>query len=84
MKRRTFLAFLPALSAGCFLKDFTTVARPQLDEQRPGTDSVQTVGDVAAEFDNATDMVISGYGLVDGIEWQRAADAALRTHAQRF
>lgn len=69
MKRRTFLAFvpvLPVLSAGCFLKDFT-VARPQIEDTTPATSSVQTVRDVAADFDNATDMVISGYGLVEGL-----------------
>ncbi len=69
MKRRAFLAVmpvLPALSAGCFLKDFT-VARPQIDDQNPATASAQTVGDVAAEFDNATDMIVSGYGLVEGL-----------------
>jgi flagellar basal body P-ring protein FlgI len=66
MKRRTFLALLPALSAGC-LKDFTTVARPQLSEPDPAT-KVQIIGDVAAEFDNATDMVVSGYGLVTGLD----------------
>src|SRR5262245_44030972 len=66
MRRRTFLAFLPAMSAGCFLKDFT-VARPQIEDQAPATAALQTVGDVAAEFDNATDMVISGYGLVEGL-----------------
>jgi flagellar basal body P-ring protein FlgI len=68
MKRRTFLAFLPAVSAGCFLRDFTTVARPQLDEADLNAIKVQTIGDVAAEFDNATDMIVSGYGLVTGLD----------------
>ena len=66
MRRRTFLAFLPAMSAGCFLKDFT-VARPQIDDQAPATAAAQTVGDVTAAFDNAAEMVISGYGLVEGL-----------------
>ena len=43
MRRRTFLAFLPAMSAGCFLKDFT-VARPQIDDQPPATAGVARVG----------------------------------------
>jgi hypothetical protein len=68
MKRRTFLAFLPMLSAGCFLKELTTVARPQLDEANPATEAIKTIGDVAAEFDNATDMTVSGFGLVTGLD----------------
>jgi flagellar basal body P-ring protein FlgI len=68
MRRRTFLAFLPMLSAGCFLKDLTTVARPQLDDAAPATDALNTIGDVAAEFDNATDLMVSGYGLVTGLD----------------
>lgn len=67
MKRYLLLA-VPFLMTGCFLKDFSTVARPQNDDAQPATDAMQTVGDVAAEFDNAVDMVISGYGLVTGLD----------------
>jgi len=68
MKRRLFLA-MPFLMTGCFMKDFTTtVARPQIDDAHPATDAMQVVGDVAAEFDSAIDMVISGYGLVTGLD----------------
>jgi len=67
MQRRLFLA-MPFLMTGCFLKDFSTVARPQIDDAQPATDAMQIVGDVAAEFDNAVDMVISGYGLVTDLD----------------
>ena len=67
MKRRTFLACLPLFSAGCFLKDFTTVARPQLDEPEPSASSVKVIGDMSADWDNAAEMVVSGYGLVTGL-----------------
>ena len=53
-------------SAGCFLKDFTTVARPQLDEPEPAAASVKTIGDVAAEFDNATDADL--FVVAEGLE----------------
>lgn len=66
MKRLLLLA-VPLCLTGCFLKDFGTVARPQLDDAEPDRDHVQTIGDVAAEFDNATDLVVSGFGLVTGL-----------------
>ena len=64
MNRLGLIAFVPLLVTGCFLKDFTTVARPQLEDSVP---TVQTVGDAAAEFDNATDLFVTGFGLVDGL-----------------
>jgi hypothetical protein len=58
---------LPLFVTGCFLHDFTTVARPQLD-----TDSdlpkVQTIGDVSNVVDNANDIVVTGYGLVTNLD----------------
>src|SRR5262245_30164751 len=68
MNRRDLLAAAPLLLTGCFLKDFTTVARPQLDDTPADKDVVQTIGDVSAEFDNATDLVVSGFGLVTGLD----------------
>lgn len=68
MNRRDLLAAAPLLLTGCFLKDFTTVARPQLDDTPSDKDVVQTIGDVSAEFDNATDLVVSGFGLVTGLD----------------
>ncbi|HKA06496.1 MAG TPA: hypothetical protein VKD71_04510, partial [Gemmataceae bacterium] len=67
MNRRDLLAAAPLLLTGCFLKDFTTVARPQIADPEP-KDGVQTIGDYAAEFDNATDLVVVGYGLVTGLD----------------
>jgi hypothetical protein len=67
MKRRDLLAAVPLFVTGCFLQDFT-VARPQMSEPEPDKNAVQTVGDVAAAFDNATEMVVVGYGLVSGLE----------------
>jgi len=68
MNRRDLLAAAPLLLSGCFLKNFDTVARPQLDDTPPDKDVVQTIGDVSAEFDNATDLVVSGFGLVTGLD----------------
>lgn len=68
MNRRDLLAAVPFLMTGCFFKDFTTVARPQLDEPDPATAAVQTIGDVAAEFDNATDLTVTGVGLMTGLD----------------
>ncbi|MSR52755.1 MAG: hypothetical protein EXS09_05630 [Gemmataceae bacterium] len=67
MKRYLLLA-VSFLMTGCFLKDFSTVARPQIDDAQPATDAMQIVSNVAAEFDNAVDMVISGYGIVYGLD----------------
>jgi len=68
MNRRDLLAAAPLLLSGCFLKNFNTVARPQLDDSLPDKDAVQTIGDVSAEFDNATDLIVSGFGLVTGLD----------------
>jgi Flagellar P-ring protein/HEAT repeats len=68
MNRRDLLAAAPLLLSGCFLKNFNTVARPQLDDSLPEKDAVQTIGDVSAEFDNATDLIVSGFGLVTGLD----------------
>src|SRR5262245_24616519 len=68
MNRRDLLAAAPLLLSGCFLKNFNTVARPQLDDSQPEKDAVQTIGDVSAEFDNATDLIVSGFGLVTGLD----------------
>jgi hypothetical protein len=67
MNRRDLFAVVPLMVTGCFLQDFTTVARPQIADPEP-KDGIQTVGDVAAEFDNATDLVVVGYGLVTGLD----------------
>jgi flagellar basal body P-ring protein FlgI len=67
MKRLILLA-VPLLVTGCFVKDFTTVARPQLDDADVDRDRVQTIGDVSAGFENALDTVVSGYGLVTGLD----------------
>jgi flagellar P-ring protein FlgI len=66
--KRLILFAVPLFVTGCFFKDFTTVARPQLDDADPDRDKVLTIGDYAAEFDNATDLVISGFGLVTGLD----------------
>jgi Flagellar P-ring protein len=66
--KRLFLFAVPLVLTGCFFKDFTTVARPQLDDTEADRDKVQTIGEYAAEFDNATDVVVSGYGLVTGLD----------------
>ena len=68
MKRLGLFAVVPLLVTGCFLQEFTTVARPQIADPEPDKDAVQTVGDVAAAFDNATEMVVIGYGLVTGLD----------------
>jgi len=70
MNRRDLLAAVPLLATGCFLHDFTTVARPQIADPDPDRATVQTIGDVAAEFDNATDLMVVGYGLVTGLDGQ--------------
>jgi hypothetical protein len=67
MNRRDLFAVVPLMFTGCFLQDFTTVARPQIADPEP-KDGVQTIGDYAAEFDNATDLVVVGYGLVTGLD----------------
>jgi len=67
MKRLGLLAIVPLVVTGCFLQDFTTVARPQIADPEP-KDALQTIGDYAAEFDNATDLVVVGYGLVIGLD----------------
>ena len=68
MKRRDLLAAVPLFVTGCFLQDFTTVARPQIADPEPDKNAVQTIGDVAATFDNATEIVVVGYGLVTGLD----------------
>ena len=68
MKRLGLLAVVPLLATGCFLTEFATVARPQIEDPALDKDVVQVVGDVAAEFDNATDMVVVGYGIVTGLD----------------
>jgi flagellar basal body P-ring protein FlgI len=68
MNRRDLLAAAPLLLSGCFLKNFNTVARPQFDDSQPEKDAIQTIGDVSAEFDNATDLIVSGFGLVTGLD----------------
>lgn len=68
MRRRDLLAAVPLMFTGCFLQDFTTVARPQIADPEPDKNAVQTIGDVAAAFDNATEMVVVGYGLVTGLD----------------
>jgi Flagellar P-ring protein len=68
MKRVVLFAVVPLLVTGCFLKDFTTVARPQIADPEPGKDTVQTIGDIAAEFDNANSLMVVGYGLVTGLD----------------
>jgi flagellar basal body P-ring protein FlgI len=67
MKRLVLFA-VPLLVTGCFFKDFTTVARPQLDDTEADRDRVQTVGDMTAGFENALDTVVSGFGLVTGLD----------------
>jgi hypothetical protein len=67
MNRRDLFAVVPLMVTGCFLQDFTTVARPQIADPEP-KDTVQTIGDYAAEFDNATDLAVVGYGLVTGLD----------------
>jgi hypothetical protein len=67
MNRRDLFAVVPLMFTGCFLQDFTTVARPQIADPEP-KDGVQTIGDYAAEFDNASDLVVVGYGLVTGLD----------------
>lgn len=67
MRRRDLLAAVPLMVTGCFLQDFT-VARPQIADPEPDPNAVQTIGDVSAEFDNATEMVVFGYGLVTGLD----------------
>lgn len=69
MKRLGLFAVVaPLCLTGCFLKDFTqTVARPQAEDPNPPTDGVLLIGQAAAQFDNANDMVVSGYGLVVGL-----------------
>lgn len=67
MKRLGLLMLLAPLGlTGCFLKDFTTVARPQ-SEDPPPKDGVTLISQVASNFDNASDLVVSGYGLVVGL-----------------
>ena len=68
MNRRDLLAAVPLVLTGCFLQDFTTVARPQIEDPPADPNAVLTIGDVAAEFDNATDMVVTGAGLVTGLD----------------
>src|SRR5258708_26256052 len=68
MNRRDLFGVVPLLVTGCFVKDFGTVARPQIADPEPDKNAVQTIGDVGAEFDNATDMVVVGYGLVTGLD----------------
>jgi hypothetical protein len=67
MNRRDLLAAVPLVLTGCFLQDFT-VARPQIEDPPADPNAVLTIGDVAAEFDNATDMVVSGAGIVTGLD----------------
>lgn len=68
MKRLCLLAAVPLLVTGCFLHDFTTVARPQNADPEPGKDTVQTIGDYSAAFDNANTLMVVGYGLVTGLD----------------
>jgi hypothetical protein len=67
MKRLGLLALAPVCLTGCFLKDFTTVARPQIEDP-PATDGVTLIGQVASTFDNAQDMYVTGPGLVVGLD----------------
>ncbi|HVK11452.1 MAG TPA: flagellar basal body P-ring protein FlgI [Gemmataceae bacterium] len=61
------LGLAPLGLTGCFLKEFTTtVARPQAEDP-PAKDGVVLIGQVANQFDNAQDMVVSGAGLVVGL-----------------
>jgi hypothetical protein len=68
MNRRDLFAVVPLMFTGCFLQDFTTVARPQIPDSDPDKNTVQTIGDVSAEFDNATDLPVTGFGLVTGLD----------------
>jgi flagellar basal body P-ring protein FlgI len=68
MNRRDLFAVVPLMFTGCFLQDFTTVARPQIPDTDPDKNAVQSVNDVAAEWDNASEMVVSGFGLVTGLD----------------
>lgn len=68
MKWLGLLALAPVILTGCFLTDFRTVARPQTEEPDPAKVSARTIGDVCAEFENASHMVVSGYGLVTGLD----------------
>lgn len=68
MKRLCLFAVLPLLVTGCFLHDFTTVARPQNPDPEPDKDAVRTIGDYAAAFDNANALMVVGYGLVTGLD----------------
>jgi hypothetical protein len=61
------LGLAPVCVTGCFLKDFTTtVARPQAEDP-PAKDGVTLIGQVAGNFDNAQEMVVTGAGLVVGL-----------------
>lgn len=68
MKRIGLLmALLPIFSTGCFLSEFTTItSRSQLDEPEPAKDGMLTIGEVSI-YDNATDLVVSGVGIVVGL-----------------
>lgn len=68
MKRLGLLAVVPLFATGCFLQDFTTVARPQIADPEPDQNSVQTIGDVGADWDNANDLVVTGFGLVTDLD----------------
>ena len=61
------LSLAPVCATGCFLKDFTNpIARPQAEDPPP-TDGVTLIGQVAGNFDNASDLVATGAGLVVGL-----------------
>jgi flagellar basal body P-ring protein FlgI len=65
--KRLVLVAAPLFVTGCFLNDFATVARPQLDSG-PEPSHVQTIGDVSTDFENATELVVTGPGVVTGLD----------------
>ncbi len=68
MKYLGLLALLPVVMTGCFLTDFRTVARPQTEDADAAADTTTLIGQVAANFDNASDLVVTGFGLVVGLD----------------
>jgi flagellar basal body P-ring protein FlgI len=69
MKSLSLLAAAPLLVAGCFsLNSLSTVARPQIEDAPPASrDQAKLVGQIS-EYENASDLVVYGYGLVTGLD----------------